>query len=402
MKKVFVIIAGIAIILLGSNAFAQGTPQNDNLAGQSKNYIPTGMPIITIAPDAVSAALGDAGVASEPDAYSAHWNNAKFAFADPNFGISTTYTPWLRKVGVSDMNLLYLGAYKKLNKRSTLAASLLFFSLGEIQSTDIEGNDQELLNPNEFTIDVTYSMKIAKRLALGATVRYLRSDLTNGMEINDGSGYTTTSAANAIAADVGLYYENTVDAKQEFAIGAFFSNLGSKFRYSEDDTQTEFLPANLRIGGRYSYNIDDYNKFNVLLDFNKLLVPTPPTEGENGHKYYENMVDYHQTGVMQGVWQSFFDAPGGFREEMQEIQFSLGAEYWYNNLLAARAGYFFEHANKGGRQYATVGVGVKYSFFQLDFAYLIPTTKFSTNPLSNTMRISLTVNIGNNKNKNRK
>lgn len=393
MKKLIRLFASLTLIAIGGTAYAQNI-----INGQvtTPNYISTGMPIALIAPDAVAAGLGDAGVASTPDAYSSHWNNAKFAFTENKFGISTTYTPWLRNLHVSDMNLLYLGGYYHIDNRSTLAGSITFFSLGDIQSTDDQGNEGQMINPNEFMVDATYAMKLSDNLSLGATARYLRSDLTNGMSVNDGSGYVDTKAANSLAADVGLYFQQDLDEPgQQVALGAFVSNLGAKFRYSDDDTQTEFLPANLRVGGRYSYAVDNYNRLNFLLDFNKLLVPTPPvTEDGETYGHYANLTEYHQTGVMQGALMSFYDAPGGLKEELQEVQISAGVEYWYNEMIAARAGYFFEHANKGGRQYATLGFGVKYSQMIFDFAYLLPTARFSNNPLSNTIRISLTLNMG--------
>lgn len=382
------------IVALGfAGAAAAQTPAG--LTGQTKNYISTGMPILLIAPDAVSGAMGDVGAATMPDAYSAHWNNAKYAFIENDFGLSTTYTPWLRNLNVGDMNLLYLGGFKRLNKRSTMGLSLTYFSLGEIQSTDPEGNNKGVMNPNEFAVDGTYALQINEQLSLGATVRFIRSDLTNGQNISDGSGYVTTKPAQSLAADLGLYWEHPIDASQEVAIGAFISNLGAKMSYSDDDTKKEFLPANLRIGGRYTNKIDDYNKISLMLDVNKLLVPTPPkTIGDSTYsQYYRNMTEYYNTGVMKGVFQSFYDAPGGIGEELRELQVSAGAEYWYKNTLAARAGYFYEHGTKGGRQYATVGFGLRYNIMQVDFAYLIPTTSFSSNPLANTIRISLTVNF---------
>jgi hypothetical protein len=378
------------LLLLAHAAFAQ------SYTGQSKNYISTGMPILLIAPDAVASAMGDAGVASTPDAYSAHWNNAKYAFINNKGGISTTYTPWLRNLGLSDMNLLYLAGYYGINNRSTLAASLTYFSLGDIQHTDEEGTDQGTFMPNEFAFDVTYAMKLSDNLSLGASGRYIRDDLTNGQDVER----QTTKAANSLAADVGLYYQKDIDQKQTMAAGVNISNLGSKLSYSDDDTQNEFLPANLRFGGRYTYNADDFNKISVLLDFNKLLVPTPPQLNEETGEYegkYENMADYRSTGSIQGVFNSFMDAPGGFKEELSEIALSVGAEYWYANTFAARAGYFYEHENKGGRKYITLGIGMKYNIFVFDLAYLIPTSDFSNNPLANTIRISLALNFAKSK-----
>ena len=362
----------------------------------NKNYISTGMPILLIAPDAVSAALGDAGVASTPDAYSAHWNNAKFAFIENQAGISTTYTPWLRKLQVGDMNLFYLGGYYRINDRSTAAASLTYFTLGDIDMTDIDGQKINTLHPNEFAIDATYALELTDDLSLGATGRYMRSDLTNGQTINDGSGNTATQAANSLAADIGLYFQKGIDNNQEYALGLFISNLGAKLSYSNDDNDKEFLPANLRFGGRYTNRIDNYNKISVLLDFNKLLVPTPPYTKDGvtyPSRYANNYAEYNNIGVIQGAIQSFYDAPGGFSEEMHEVQISTGAEYWYAETFAIRAGYFYEHETKGGRQYATVGFGIRYNYCSGDFAYLIPTTTVSTNSLANTIRISIGIDM---------
>lgn len=376
MKKLTIL---TLLVALGGTLCAQTSE-----TGQEKNYISTGMPILLIAPDAISSGMGDVGVASTPDAYSAHWNNAKFAFIEGSAGAYTTYTPWLRKLKVGDMNLFYLGGYYRINDRSTAAASLTYFTLGDIDNTDVEGNKIQTLHPNEFAIDATYALKINDNLSLGATGRYMRSDLTNGQTISDGSGNTTTQAANSLAADIGLYYQNTIDKEQNYALGLFISNLGAKLSYSNDDNDKEFLPTNLRIGGRYTNRIDDFNKVSVLLDFNKLLVPTPPQRNDT-----LGWTEYNNIGVIEGVFKSFGDAPGGLTEELQEIQISGGAEYWYAETFAFRVGYFYEHANKGGRQYATVGFGIRYSYFSGDFSYLIPTTTVSTNSLANTIRVSI-------------
>lgn len=387
-----IIVSCLMALSLSGIVFAQ-TPAG--LTGQTKNYISTGMPILLIAPDATSAGMGDVGVASTPDIYSAHWNNAKFAFIDGNFGIGTTYTPWLRNLKVSDMNLLYLGAFKRINNRSTVALSLTYFSLGEIQGTDTEGQSRGTMNPNEFAADVTYAMKLNENLSLGATGRYIHSDLTNGQTISDGNGYVTTQPAKSLAADIGLYWQSPIDKNQDLALGAFISNLGAKLSYSDVDTEKEFLPANLRLGGRYTNHIDASNEISILLDANKLLVPTPPVSiGDQTYSdYYKNPTEYHNTGVIRGAVQSFYDAPGGLSEELREFQLSMGGEYWYKQTLAARAGYFYESATKGGRQYLTFGFGLRYNILQFDVSYLVPTTSFSSNPLSNTIRISLTVNF---------
>lgn len=383
MKKVTLL---TLLIALGGNCL---WAQNSWLGHSSQNFISTGMPILLIAPDAISSGMGDVGVASTPDAYSAHWNNAKFAFIKNTMGVSTTFTPWLRNLKVGDMNLLYLGGYRRINSQSTVAASLTYFSLGDIDMTDIEGMKIMDLHPNEYAFDITYALKITDHMSLGATGRFLRSDLTNGQTINDGSGNTETHAANSLAADLGLYYQRPVSKNEEIALGAFISNLGAKLRYSEDNNNQEFLPANLRLGGRYTNQIDDYNKVSVMVDINKLLVPTPRFRTDST----QSLSMYNNIGVVAGALQSFADAPNGFSEELQELQLSMGAEYWYAETFAVRAGYFFEHANKGGRQYATVGFGLRYNIFSFDFAYLVPTAKLSTNPLSNTIRITLALDL---------
>lgn len=381
----------VGLSILSSSIQAQ-TP--DELLGKdisNKNYISTAMPILLIAPDARSAGMGDVGVASTPDAYSSHWNNAKYAFIEDNLGFGMSYTPWLKSLGVADMNLLNLAGFFKINDRSAVAASLTYFSLGSIEFTDEEGLSRGTYKPNEFGVDVTYSMKLSDNFSLGATGRYVRSDLTQGVDV----GTTTTKAGNAIAADLGMYYQNEADLAGlpgEVALGMLISNLGSKISYSDDDSKKDFLPANLRFGGRYTMDFDNYNSFSFLMDFNKLLVPTPPaySEGEGGMTGGAQ----YDVGTLQGAIQSFYDAPRGLFEEMEEVQISVGAEYWYDKTFAVRGGYFFEHENKGGRQYLTLGGTVKYQTLVLDISYLIPTTTLVTSPLTNTIRISLAMNFG--------
>ncbi len=388
MKRIFLYITVLFVALTG--CINDIHAQYDQYTGQSNNFIHTGMPILQIAPDAISGALGDAGAAYEPNAYSAHWNNAKLAFAPKDLSISTTYTPWLRKLD-SEMNFLYLGAYKTINKRSAVGASLTYFTLGKIEHTDETGQSLGEFRPNEYAVDVTYAMKLSDNLALGATARFIHDDLTQGLEVEQ----QTTKSANGLAADVGLYYQYDVDRNQQIAAALTLSNLGSKLSYSDDDTENEFLPANLRLGGRYSYEIDDYNKINVLLDLNKLLVPTPPVMLDDSTYigYYSDYTDYRQTSSVMGAFLSFNDAPGGLKEELREISLSLGTEYIYREVFAVRIGYFYEHKTKGARQYLTAGIGIRYNRMNFDLSYLVPTTKFSTNPLANTVRISLTFNI---------
>ncbi len=383
-KSLFILIA----LTVGAFATAQAQSVGGGNTGNTKNYISTGAPILMNAPDAISGALGDAGVASTPDANSSHWNNAKFVFADKKFGLSTTYTPWLNNLDAG-LTYLYLGGYYKMGDRSALGASLTYFSMGEITHTGETGENLGEFYPNEFAIDVTYSMKLSDNLSLGATGRYIRSDLTNGMDM----GTQTTKPGTALSADVGMYYQSDWQRGQQYAFGVHISNLGNKLSYSDDDNENEFLPANLRFGGRYSYEVNEYNKMNFLLDFNKLLVPTPPTAEEGGDRYYENMADYRNTGSIAGVFNSFMDAPGGFVEELKEISAGLGIEYWYANQFAARAGYFYEHSDKGDRRYLTLGAGIRYNMLMLDLSYLVPTSSFSQNPLANTIRISLSATL---------
>ena len=379
----------IGLLMGTSNLYAQQTP--DEIAGKdvSKNYISTSVPILLIAPDARSGGMGDVGVASTPDAYSSHWNSAKYAFIEDDFGMGMSYVPWLRKLGAADMNLLNLTGFKRINDRSAVAASLTYFSLGSIEFTDIDGTSKGTYKPNEFGLDISYSMKLSENLSIGATGRYVRSDLTQGVDV----GTSTTKAGNAIAADLGMYYQsetNMFDMPGELAAGLFISNLGSKISYSDDDNEKDFLPANIRFGGRYTMDIDDYNSFSFMLDFNKLLVPTPPLYDEEGNIIagMDNNI-----GTMLGAIRSFYDSPNGFSEELQELQISAGVEYWYDKVFAVRGGYFFEHENKGGRQYLTLGGSVKYQTLVLDISYLIPTTTLQTSPLANTVRISLAMNF---------
>lgn len=389
MKKILLL---IAIILISNNIFAQLDNDNleiDQLSGKvtdGARIISTGVPLLIIAPDARSGAMGDVGAASTPDANSVHWNAAKLAFMENNAGVSFTYSPWLREL-VSDIELLYLGGYYKLNERSTLGASLTYFSLGAIDFFDQEGMATGTYKPNEFAMDLAYTMKLNENFAISLTGRYIRSDLTQGQNV----GTTSTHAANAGAADLGLYYQKAIKAEKpsEYALGLQISNLGSKISYS-DNMDSEFLPANLRIGGRYSMDLDQFNKISFMMDFNKLLVPTPPVYDTLGY-IFAGMDP--NVGVFQGAIQSFYDAPNGFKEEIQEISLSVGTEYWYNKVLALRAGYFYEAKNKGARQYLTLGAGIKYNVMGLDISYLIATGQLNNNPLKNTLRVGLNFDL---------
>lgn len=390
MKKILLV---VAILLLSNSIFAQLDNNNlaiDELSGKvidGNRIISTGVPLLIIAPDARSGAMGDVGVASKPDANSLHWNAAKLAFMQNKTGVSFTYSPWLREL-VSDIELLYLGGYYKVNERSTLGASLTYFSLGAIDFFDQEGMATGTYKPNEFAMDLAYTMKLNENFSISLTGRYIRSDLTQGQNV----GTTQTHAANAGAADLGLYYQKAIKAVRpsEYALGLQISNLGSKISYS-DNMDSEFLPANLRLGGRYTTQLDQFNEISIMMDFNKLLVPTPPVYNDSTGAIFAGMDP--NVGVFQGAIQSFYDAPNGFKEEIQEISLSVGAEYWYNKVLALRAGYFYEAKNKGARQYLTLGAGIKYNVMGLDISYLIATSALNNNPLKNTLRVGLNFDL---------
>lgn len=361
----------------------------DWLSGKVENgnrIISTGVPLLLIAPDSRAGAMGDVGAASKPDANSIHWNAAKLSFTEKKAGLSFSYTPWLRQI-VSDIKLMYLSGYYKIDDRSTVGGSLTYFSLGSIDFFSEEGISTGTYKPNEFAFDLAYSMKLSNNLSLSLTGRYIRSDLTQGQNV----GTTQTHAANAVAADLGLYYQNklNIDLPSEYAFGLQISNLGTKISYS-DNMESSFLPANLRLGGRYTMDFDQFNNLSLMVDLNKLLVPTPPVYNEDG-SIYAGMDP--NVGILQGAIQSFYDAPNGLKEEMQEISLSVGAEYWYNKVLAVRAGYFYEAKNKGARQYLTVGAGLRYNVMGLDISYLISTSALSNNPLKNTLRIALTFDL---------
>ena len=389
MKKALFLLLLSSVSMLGFAQLNNPNADVDWLSGKVENgnrIISTGVPLLLIAPDSRAGAMGDVGAASKPDANSIHWNAAKLSFTEKKAGLSFSYTPWLRQI-VSDIKLMYLSGYYKIDDRSTVGGSLTYFSLGSIDFFSEEGISTGTYKPTEFAFDLAYSMKLSNNLSLSLTGRYIRSDLTQGQNV----GTTQTHAANAAAADLGLYYQNklNIDLPSEYAFGLQISNLGTKISYS-DNMESSFLPANLRLGGRYTMDFDQFNNLSLMVDLNKLLVPTPPVYNEDG-SIYAGMDP--NVGILQGAIQSFYDAPNGLKEEMQEISLSVGAEYWYNKVLAVRAGYFYEAKNKGARQYLTVGAGLRYNVMGLDISYLISTSALSNNPLKNTLRIALTFDL---------
>lgn len=391
IKKIF---AGLTLFgfTLGGKAQSIST---DSLLGQV-NTITTAVPFLMIAPDSRHGGMGDAGVASSPDVNSIHWNASKLAFAEKQFGIGVSYTPWLRQL-VDDINLAYLSGFYKLDKKTpqALAFSLRYFSLGNITFTDVVGNTIGDFKPNEFAIDVAYATKLSDNFSVGMAARYINSNLTNGVEV----GGSATRPGRAFAVDISSYYNNKEieigGKKSSISAGLNISNIGSKISYSTRSADSrDFIPINMKLGSALTIQPDDYNLLTFMVDFNKLLVPTPPV-------YFSDSLDIDgnpviQAGkdpnvsVAQGMIQSFSDAPGGFKEELREINPSIGFEYWYDKQFAFRMGYFHEHPTKGNRQYFTVGAGLRYNVFGLDFAYLIPSSKGNQSPLKNTLRFTLT------------
>ena len=344
----------------------------------------------TIAPDARAAGMGDVGVATEADANSQYWNPAKYPFAISRAGVSLNYTPWLRQL-VSDMDLAYLAGYYRIGDYSAISGSLRYFSLGEVYMTsDISATDNAMtINPYEMSVDVAYSMMLSEKFSWAAALRFIYSDLTYD--------YTDdTAPGSAFAADVSLYYQdylNMGDRECQVGLGLNVSNIGSKITFGGDDN-SEFIPTNLRLGASLMIPVDEYNRFTIAADANKLLVPTYPKqeEGESTEAYQQRVQkDYYDISSISGIVKSFGDAPNGFKEELQEVQWSVGAEYWYNDKFTLRAGYHHESENKGNRKYFTFGAGFKMSVFSLDAGYVIATAK--SNPLDQTLRFTLSFDM---------
>ena len=377
-------------LLLGTALFAQqidaekstgfGTGQD---LEDEYNVITTAVSFLTITPDSRSGAMGDVGAATTTDTWSQHSNASKYALAKNDFGIGLSYTPWLSNLGIKDINLAYLAGYKKLSDKDAVGASLCYFSLGDIPAYDEDGNAAGYtISPKEYSIDVSYSRYLADNFVMGMTGRFIYSNLTGGT-VDD------YHAGKAVAADIsGTYFKEFKGSLPGLLTAGFnISNIGSKISYSDDNK--DFIPANLKLGVGYNLQIDQYNKLGLYFDINKLLVPTPPVyiKDTDGNTVEIKGKD-DEVSVPQGIFQSFFDAPGGFKEEMKEFTLGFGAEYWYNDQFAARLGYFNEAETKGDRKYFTAGAGVRMNVFGLDFSYLIPING-KNSPLANTFRFSL-------------
>lgn len=377
-------------ITLAYSLSAYAQTDKSNLLGQV-NTVTTAVPFLMISPDARAGGMGDAGVASTPDINSMHWNPAKYAFIEKKSGFSLSYTPWLKAL-VNDMFIGYLSGFTKLKKDQVLAGSMRYFSLGSITFTDQNGNVIRDFKPNEFAFDVAYSRKLGENLSGGIALRYIHSNLTGGQTV-EGTG--DTKAGNAVAADVSVYYQKDArlgDKDVVWGAGINISNVGSKISYSSTGTKN-FLPTNMRLGPSLKMKLNEFNDLGFNLDFNKLLVPTPPIYDKNPNGG-NDIILYGQdpnVSVAQGIFQSFSDAPNGFKEELQEVNIAFGMEYVYDKQFAFRTGYFYENKLKGNRKYFTMGIGLRYNVFGLDMAYLIPTDQ--RNPLENTLHFSLTFNF---------
>ncbi len=350
----------------------------------ARRVITTAVPFINFAPDSRASGMGDVGVATSADANSAHWNNGKLAFIDKDFGFSASYTPWLGKI-VDDMSISYLSGFYKIDRVQTIGTSLRYFDLGEIQLTNTQGISLGLENPRELAFDMTYSRKLSEYIGVGVTGRYIWSNLSGSYSGTDGA-----QSGKSVAVDLGFYFNKKymVSGKDtEVSFGAHISNIGQKITYS-NESNADFIPTNLRLGSAFKTSLDPYNTITFALDFNKLLVPTPPLVGSNGDIIRGRDPNRN---LLSGIFGSFSDAPDGFSEELKEVTIAAGAEYWYRDVFAARVGYFHETANKGNRKYITVGLGFRYQKFGVDFSYLIPPEQ--NNPLAETLRFSILFNF---------
>lgn len=407
LRKSISVLLHIIILLSGSYAILaqNGT---STASGPQLNAIQTAVPFMTITPDSRAGALGDVGAASSPDVNSQNWNPAKYPFIESQGGVALSYTPWLRKL-INDINLAYLVGFYKFRDNQVVSASLRYFSLGQIVFTDNYGTPQGIYVPNEFAVDAGYSRLLTDRFSGGIVFRFIRSDLTGGTFV----GGAESKAAMAIAGDLGFYYRNAdllLGGKDGvLGLGINIANMGNKISYTETSDKA-FLPINLKIGAALTIEMDDYNTITLMGDVNKLLVPTPPIYAKDslsrniltptGDLTIEYGMDPNVPTPV-GMVHSFYDAPGVlkddgsrsvWREEINEIYFGLGAEYWYRQQFAIRAGYFHEHETKGNRKYFTFGVGLRLNVFALDFSYLVPVKQ--NNPLANTLRFTLGFEFG--------
>lgn len=390
-KHIYTLIASILFFSNGAKA------QDDINYSQFLNTITTAVPFLMIGPDSRAGAMGDVGVATTPDANSAYWNTAKSAFLEQDQSLTISYIPWLRSL-VNDIYMAQAGYTWKPNERLSLNHGLRYFSLGEIQFRGEDANLLQVVNPNELALDLAgVGYKFTERFSGGFAVRYIFSNLTAGNPV----GGSESKAGHAVAVDLNGFYKKPIklgDKEADYMFGFNIQNIGNKVSYSES-ADRDFIPMNLKLGTGLNIDIDDFNQFGIYMDINKLLVPTPPAysgeEDANGDPLFSAGKDPN-VSTAQGIIQSFYDAPGGFSEEMNEINLSVGAEYWYDKQFALRMGYFYENPNKGNRNHITMGLGLKYNIFNLDFSYLVPLTQ--RNPLENTLRFTMSFDFADIKN----
>ena len=383
MNKAFRILLAVLMVQLSLQASAQEKKDLFNPV----NYAVVSQ---TIAPDARGGGLGDVGAATDPDVNSQYWNPAKYPFCISRAGVALNFTPWLRSL-VNDMNFAYLAGYYRIGDHSAVSSSLRYFNLGKVYTSyeGAESGEGTTINPYEMSLDVAYSLMLSETFSLSAALRWIYSDMRFDEREDN-------SPASAFAADIAAYYQNYINIGQrecQLGIGLNISNIGSKIKFSGNE-YSEFLPANLRLGASLMIPIDEYNRLTIAADANKLLVPTVPKqeEGEDNSEYEDRVHrEYNDISAIRGIFKSFGDAPGGFKEELQEIYYGVGAEYTYNDKFSLRAGYHHEAENKGNRKYFTVGAGFKMSVFQLDAGYVVATAK--SNPLDQTLRFSLTFDM---------
>lgn len=372
-KALLTITCLFALIGSGQQGFSQTTSGQDRVG-----TITTAVPFLLVAPDSRSAGIGEAGVAIADNANAMHWNAAGLAFLDSRMGFSMSYSPWLRALGIPDINLIYLSGYYNTGNSGVIGASLRYFSLGEIDFTDGLGQPIGSDKPNEFAFDVGYSLKVTEQLSASISLRYIFSRLAS-----NGNLAGNARPVNTAAGDIGFLYrkdfniKGATDLPAEFSSGLTITNIGPKVSYTANTVDKDFIPINLRLGYAFKFFVDEYNSVTFTNDFNKLLVPS---EGGRSDK-----------ALLDGIFGSFGDAPGGFGEEISELNTSVGFEYWYRELFAARLGFFYEDPNKGNRKFITLGMGIKYNVFGLDVAYLAPLEQ--NHPLQNTLRFTLNYNF---------
>ena len=382
MKNIYL----AALALMGISPLTATAQEKKDMFNPEKNSVTSQ----SIAPDARAGGMGDVGVATDPDVASQYWNPAKYPFTISRAGVSINYTPWLRQL-VSDIDLAYLVGYYRIGDYSAVSGSLRYFSLGEVFTSESSSDTQMTINPYEMSLDVAYSIMLSEKFSIAAGVRWIHSDLTYNYD-------DTSSPGSAFAVDLAAYYQNYINIGQrecQLGLGLDISNVGSKINFGGTE-HSEFLPANLRIGASLMVPVDEYNRFSIAFDANKPLVPTYPSKvDKDGNEVddYDSVLDkeYYDVSPISGIFKSFSDAPGGFKEELEEIRWSIGGEYVYNDKFSLRAGYHHESENKGNRKYFTVGAGFKMNVFSLDAGYVIATAK--SNPLDQTLRFSLTFDM---------